>query len=85
MKRTVEDLRGPPIVIEELEITPVARATGLRLGSWLQIYSVRPAAVVIRESDGATRRLSIPDMRRWIRLGELLLVLAVMMVRKKND
>jgi hypothetical protein len=85
MYRTARELRGEAILVNGLEVIPVARETGIRLGPWFQIHSVRPAAVEIHESDGTMRRKRIPDAHGWSRLGGLVVALALMLVRRRHE
>ncbi len=83
MERTVES-RGTPLVSTAGRITPVARASAVRLRSrWINAEAgyLRPVRVEV-ESDGSMQVYRIPDIMMQVRLAMVVSIVVLALLRR---
>lgn len=80
-----DDVRGEAVRRGDLEVTPVARRWGLRIGPsdgrWAWTMSYAAPALEVVDGDGEPDLMMLPDVGLWARLGSVALVaLTVLMM-----
>lgn len=86
-----DDLPAPTVIVEELEITPVARIyqVGLPGMRWGVVWG-KPMTVIVKTSAGSYKIVKISDRTRWFQIclvmfSLLAVTAAWLFLRKRKD
>ncbi len=78
---------APSVIVGGTEVTPVVRLRAVSAGGpdgGVAYFSVRPAALEVRERDGRTSRVAIVDVSPWIRLAALIGAILLMIAGRRR-